>query len=400
MSTQSTGREGVSEPSQIYFDHAATTPIHPQVVEAMLPFITTHYGNPSSTYALAREARKAMDIARDSVAEILGCRSTEVIFTSGGSESDNLAIKGVAFATQDRGRHIVTTAVEHHAVLHACEFLHKYLNYEVTVVPVDASGRVDPDAVGRALRPDTVLVSVMLANNEIGTIQQVREIADLAHARGAIVHTDAVQGASSLDLDVGRLGVDLLSLSAHKFNGPKGAGVLFVRRGTPILPQQQGGGQERGMRSGTENTASIVGAATALRIAQERRDAFVAHCMDLRDYLVERVLNCVEDSMLTGHPLERLVNNASFAFRGADGEAMLMALDAEGIAASAGSACTSGTLEVSHVLRAIGLDDDLGGGSLRLSLGMDNTRADVVRFVDLLPGIVERAREARRISVG
>jgi cysteine desulfurase len=384
----------------IYLDHAATTSVAPAVLDAMLPYFTTSYGNPSSSYELAREGRKALDLARDSVAEILGARSTEIVFTSGGSEGDNLAIKGVAFATVGRGRHIVTTAVEHHAVLHTCQFLEKYFDYEVTFVPVDEYGMVDPDAIGRALRPDTVLVSVMLANNEVGTIEPVAEIAAIAHAQGVPVHTDAVQGAASLDLDVNKLGVDVLALSAHKFNGPKGVGVLYVRRGTPMLPQQQGGSQERGMRSGTENIAGIVGAATALRMAQDNRAEYVAHCQTLRDSIVDRVLTDTEDVTLTGHPTLRLANNASFAFRGADGEALLMALDAEGIAASAGSACTSGTLEVSHVLRAMGLDDDAGGGSLRLTVGMDNDSSDVDRLMTVLPGIVERARVARRMSVG
>lgn len=390
----------MSEPRPIYLDHAATTSVHPSVIDVMLPYFGESYGNPSSSYGLARDARRAIDDARDTVAELLGARSTEIIFTSGGSESDNLAIKGVAMASRDRGRHIVTTAIEHHAVVHACELLERYLDFDVTVVPVDSRGRVDPDDVARALRPDTVLVTVMLANNEVGTIQPVAEIAKLAHEQGVPVHTDAVQGGSSLDLDVGKLGVDLLSLSAHKFQGPKGVGVLYVRRGTPILPQQQGGGQERGLRAGTENTAGIVGATTALRLAQDGKAGFVEHCTGLRDYLVEGVLERVEDALVTGHPTERLANNASFAFRGADGEAMLMALDAEGIAASAGSACTSGTLEVSHVLRAMGLDDDLGGGSLRLTLGMDNSREDVDRVLEVLPGIVDRARAARRMSVG
>jgi cysteine desulfurase len=366
----------------------------------MLPFFAERYGNPSGSYALARDARKALDDAQDSVAAILGCRSSEVIFTSGGSEGDNLAIKGVAFACRDRGRHIVTTAVEHHAVVHALEYLREYFDFDVTVVPVDRYGRVDPDDVGRALRPDTILVSVMLANNEIGTIEPVAEVAALAHAKGIPVHTDAVQGGASLDLDVNHLGVDLLALSAHKFNGPKGVGVLYIRRGTPLLPQQQGGGQERGMRAGTENTSGIVGTATALRLAQEQRDTYIAHCLPLRDALIEGALATVEDSELTGHPSDRLANNASFAFRGADGEAMLMALDAEGICASAGSACTSGTLEVSHVLRAIGLDDERGAGSLRVTVGTDNTPADVERVLGILPRIVERARAARRLQVG
>jgi cysteine desulfurase len=293
----------------------------------------------------------------------------------------------------------VTSAVEHHAILHTCEYLERYAGCAVTFVPVDQYGHVDPDDIARAIRSDTVLVSVMLANNEIGTIEPLAEIAAVAHERGVPVHTDAVQAPSSLDLDVGRLGVDLLSLSAHKFNGPKGVGLLYVRRGTPILPQQQGGGQERGLRSGTENTPYIAGMAAALTLAQEGRDAYRQHCMGLRDRLIEGALT-IEGAVLTGHPRERLANNASFAFRGADGEALLMGLDIEGIAASAGSACTSGTLEVSHVLRAIGLDDDLGGGSLRLTVGLDNSVEDVDRVLSILPGVVERARAARRMSVG
>jgi cysteine desulfurase len=366
----------------------------------MLPFLERSYGNPSSAYGLAQEARRAVDDARDLVAEVLGCRNTEIVFTSGGTESDNLAIKGVAQARQERGRHIVITAIEHHAVLYTCQFLEKYLGFEITVVPVDAYGQVDPDQVADALRPDTLLVSVMLANNEIGTIEPVAEIARLAHQKGVLVHTDAVQGGASLDLNVDGLGADLLSLSAHKFNGPKGVGMLYVRRGTPILPQQQGGGQERGMRSGTENTAGIVGAAWAFGLAAHRRDQFIAHCVPLRDALIEGVLERVEGSILTGHPTQRLANNASFAFPHADGEAVLMSLDVEGIAASIGSACTSGTMEISHVLGALGLDEEVAGGSLRLTLGLDNTRSDVDRVLTVLPGIVERARAARKMSVG
>jgi len=389
----------VTEATTLYLDHAATTAVDARVVETMVPFFTMNYGNPSGSYALARDARRAIDRARDACAEALGCRAAEVVFTSCGSESNNLALKGVAFATRERGRHIVTTAIEHHAILHTVEYLERYAGYEVTIVPVDEYGRLDPDAIGRAIRADTVLVSVMLANNEIGTIQPIREIADVAHARGVPIHTDAVQGAASIDLNLDGLGVDLLSLSAHKFNGPKGVGLLYVKRGTPVLPQQQGGGQERGMRSGTENTPYIVGLATALGLAQGGQSGYRQHCLALRDRLIAGALQ-IEDAILTGHPTDRLANNASFAFRGADGEALLMGLDVEGIAASAGSACTSGTLEISHVLRAIGLDDELGGGSLRLTVGLENTLDDVDRLLAVLPGVVDRARAARRMSVG
>lgn len=384
----------------IYLDHAATTAVDPRVLDAMLPYLRERYGNPSSAYALAREARKGVDAARDRVAEVLGCRNTEIIFTSGGSESDNLAIKGVVLARPEVGRHIVTTSVEHHAVLHTCEYLERHLGYEITSLPVDSYGRVDPEQLEQALRPETVLVSVMLANNEVGTIQPIAELARRAHAHGVPVHTDAVQGGASLKLDVEDLGVDLLSLSAHKFNGPKGVGVLYVRRGTTLLPQQQGGGQERGLRAGTENTAGIVGTAVALQLAQENRVSFVAHSTELRDTLIEGVLGGVEGAVLTGHPVERLPNNASFAFAHADGEALLMALDSEGIAASIGSACTSGTLEISHVLRAMGLEDEMAMGSLRLTLGLENTAEEIERVLDVLPDVVERARAARRMTVG
>lgn len=390
----------MSSSESIYFDHAATTALDPIVLEAMMPFLRGEFGNPSSAYAVGRTARQAVDASRDRVARVLGCHSSEVIFTSGGSESDNLAIKGVALALRDRGCHIVTSSVEHHAVLHTCEFLERYFGFDVTMVGVDQFGRVDADEVERSLRPDTILVSIMLANNEVGTLQPIREIAEIVHARGVPVHTDAVQGGASLDLTVSELGVDLLSLSAHKFSGPKGVGILYVRRGTPMLAQQQGGGQEQGMRAGTENTAGIVGAATALELARAGRAAYAAHCSALRDRLIEGVLTRVPGAILTGHPTERLPNNASFAFGEADGEGLLMALDSEGIAASIGSACASGTLEVSHVLSAMGLVDDVAGGSLRLTLGAENTEAEVDWFLALLPDVVERARAARAMTLG
>jgi cysteine desulfurase len=386
--------------SMIYLDHAATTRLDPEVLAAMLPYLADEYGNASSAYDLGREARKAIDSARDQVARVLGCQSAEVIFTSGGSESDNLAIKGVALAARGQGRHIVTSAVEHHAVLNTCEFLERHFGFELSVVPVDRFGMVDPDAVEAAIRPDTVLVSIMLANNEVGTLQPISEISRRAHAHGVPVHTDAVQGAASIDLNVDGLGIDLLSLSAHKFNGPKGVGVLYVRRGTEILPQQQGGGQERGLRAGTENTAGIVGTALALERAAAGRDAYRDHCGMLRDHLIEGVLERIDDVRLTGHASQRLANSASFAFYDADGEALLMALDAEGVAASIGSACTSGTLEVSHVLQAMDLDDEWASGSLRLTLGADNTQSEVEQVVSLLPDVVARARAAKRMSVG
>ena len=392
--------DAMIEPRTIYFDHAATTSLDPRVLQSMLPYLQEDFGNASTGYAAGRMARKAIDASRDQVARLVGCRSSEILFTSGGSESDNLAIKGVAMALRGRGNHIVTSAVEHHAVLRTCEFLERHLGFDVTFVGVDGYGRVDVRDVERALRPDTILVSVMQANNEVGTLQPIEAIAKVAHARGIVVHTDAVQGGASLDIEVETLGVDLLSLSAHKFGGPKGVGMLYVRGGTPLLAQQQGGAQELGLRAGTENTAGIVGAAAALELARANRVDYVARCSVLRDRLIGRVLARVAGAVLTGHPTERLANSASFAFAEADGEALLMALDSEGVAASIGSACSSGTLEVSHVLQAMGLVDDEGGGSLRITLGPENTIAEVDAFLSLLPDVVERARTARAMTVG
>ncbi len=379
-------------PEPIYLDHAATTPVRPEVVEAMLPYFTERYGNPSSIYGLGREARQALDRARDTVADILGCRPAEVLFTSCGSESDNLAIKGVAYACRDRGNHIITTQVEHHAVLHTCEWLERYAGFEVTYLPVDRYGVVDLAALEAALTDRTVLVSVMLANNEVGTIQPIRAIADLVRPRGIFLHTDAVQGGGALPLDVEALGVDLLSLSGHKFYAPKGVGILYVRQGTPLLPQMQGGGQERNRRAGTENVPYIVGVATALRLAVEELPSTTARLTYLRDRLIQGVLAKVPGAHLTGHPTERLPNNASFVFEGVEGEALLLSLDQQGICASTGSACTSGSLEASHVLKAMGLPTVLAQGSLRLSLGHSNDEDQIDRVLEALPGAVERLR--------
>jgi cysteine desulfurase len=381
----------VSPDAISYFDHAATTPVDLRVVAAMVPYFSETYGNPSSMYRLAREARHAVDGARDAVAEILGARSAEVVFTASGSESDNAAIKGVAFAHRGRG-HLVTSPVEHHAVLNSVAFLEK-LGYETTLVSVDRHGRVDPDAVGRAIRDDTILVSIMYANNEVGTIQPIEEIARVTRARRVPFHVDAVQAGGALDLTVDRLGVDLLSLSGHKFHGPKGVGVLYVRRGTVCWPTIHGGGQERGRRAGTENVAGIVGLAIALELAQSDREARNAHVAALRDRLIEETLRAVPGAFLTGHPSQRLPNLASFCFEGVNGESLMLALDHHGVMASTGSACTSGSLEPSHVLLALGLDAKLAAGSLRLSLGRGNTDAEVDRLLALLPDLIRRLRE-------
>ena len=381
----------------IYLDNAATTPVDPRVVDVMRPYWLEDWGNPSSVYGPGRRARRALDDARDRIAQVVNCRANEIVFTGCGSESDNLAIKGaaIAFAEQRGWRHIVTTRVEHHAVLHACEWLERHLGYEVTYLEVDEHGRVSADAVAAAVRPDTSLVSVMYANNEIGTIQPVAEIARAVKARNGstVVHCDAVQAGGLLPMDVQALGVDLLALSGHKFYAPKGVGLLYVRRGTPLVHLLSGGGQERGLRAGTENVAYIVGLAAALEFAYAELDKRVAHVCRLRDRLIDGVQARVSDARLTGHPTLRMPNSASFAIEGADGESLLLNLDQAGICASSGAACTSGTLEISHVLRALRLPESLARGSLRLTTGIRSTEADVDRVLEVLPAIVERVRE-------
>ena len=378
----------------IYLDHAATTAVDPRVMEAMLPYWTERYGNASSIYSLGREAAKAMEEARKTVAGILNCEPKEIIFTSCGSESDNLAIRGVAFAQQHRGKgnHIITSSIEHHAIGHTCEQLEKYFGFEVTYLPVDKYAMVDPEDVRRAIRDDTVLISVMAANNEVGTIQPIAEIGRIAHEHGIPFHTDAVQAGGTLPLDVEELHVDLLSLSAHKFYGPKGVGVLYVRKGIPLLPIQTGGGHERQRRAGTENVAGIVGLATALKLAYDHADENNARITALRERLIQGILECIPEVQLTGHPTQRLPNNASFAFKYIEGESILLNLDMLGICASSGSACTSASLEPSHVLLAMGIPAEEAHGSLRLTLGNENTVEDVDYVLEVLPGIVEKLR--------
>ena len=374
----------------IYFDHAATTALDARVLAVMLPYFTTEYGNASSIYTLGRHAMQAIDSAREQVAAILGCRPTEVTFTGCGSESDNLAIKGMAYATQKKGNHLITSAIEHHAVLHTCQYLERF-GFKTTYLPVDSDGRVDPDEVGRAITDQTVLVSVMYANNEVGTIEPVAEIGRICRARKVPFHIDAVQAGGALPLDVAALNADLLSLSAHKFYGPKGVGILYVRQGMRLLPQLQGGSQERGRRAGTENVAGIVGAATALRLAQEELPQVTPRITALRDRVIAGMLT-IPCTRLTGHPTERLPNNASFCFEGVEGESILLNLDLLGIAASTGSACTSGSVDPSHVLVAMGLPLEWLRGSLRLTLGKENTDADVDVLLAALPGIIEKLR--------
>jgi cysteine desulfurase len=390
--------------SEIYLDHAATTPVDPRVLEVMLPFFSERYGNPSSIYALGSDARAGVDWARETVATCLNCQPREVMFTSGATESNNLAIKGIAWsnylnATAPSRRHIVVSAIEHHAVLHAAEALIPF-GFELTVVPPDADGRVSPDAVADALRPDTGLVSVMLANNEIGTLQPLPEIVERVRgcAPGVVVHTDAVQAAGALPLDVEALGVDLLSLSAHKFYGPKGVGLLYVRRRTPVLWQQHGGGQENTRRGGTENTPGIVGLAAALHLATAEMAERNAHARTLRDLLIDGLLERIPDARLNGHPTERLPNNVNISFGGVEGETLLLNLDMAGIAASSGSACSTGSTEPSHVLTAIGLTPDVARGSLRLTVGKDTTQSDVEHALGVTVETVARVREFASVS--
>src|SRR5579872_3290400 len=377
-------------PRTIYLDHAATTALDARVLDAMIPYFTTEYGNASSIYMLGRHAMQAIDGAREQVAEIIGCRPTEVTFNGCGSESDNLAIKGLAFASQKKGNHLITSSIEHHAVLHTCQYLERF-GYKTTYLPVDSYGRVDPDEVGRAITDATVLVSVMYANNEVGTIEPVAEIGRICRARGVPFHIDAVQAGGALPIDVAALNADLLSLSAHKFYGPKGVGILYVRQGMRLLPQLQGGSQERGKRAGTENVAGIVGAATALRLAYDELPQVTPRITALRDRLIDGLLT-IPGSFLTGHPTNRLPNNASFCFEGVEGESILLNLDLLGIAASTGSACTSGSVDPSHVLLAMGIPPELAHGSLRLTLGKSNTDADVDAILAAVPAIVEKLR--------
>ncbi len=374
----------------IYLDNAATTALDPRVLDTMLPYFTMEYGNASSIYTLGRHAMQAIDRSREQVAEVLHCRPTEIAFVGCGSESDNLAIKGMAFASQKKGNHLITSAIEHHAVLHTCQYLERF-GFKTTYLSVDQYGCIDPEQVARAITDQTVLVSVMYANNEIGSIEPIAEIGRICRAKKIPFHVDAVQAAGALPLDVTELNVDLLSLSAHKFYGPKGMGILYVRQGMRILPQLQGGSQERGRRAGTENVAGIVGTAAALRMAYDDLPSITPRIQALRDQLIEGVLR-IPRSQLTGHPSNRLPNNASFAFEGVEGESILLNLDMLGFAASTGSACTSGSVDPSHVLIALGLPPEWSHGSLRLTLGKNNTQEDVNALLAVLPGIIEKLR--------
>jgi cysteine desulfurase len=380
---------------RVYLDHAATTPVDSRVAETVLRHLQTGWGNPSSIYLEGREARKVLDGARRTVAEILGARPNEIIFTSGGSESDNTAIRGVAYASVNSGRHVITTSIEHHAVLHAVEQLERE-GFEATYLPLDSEGFVNPADLRNAIRPDTTLVSIMQANNEVGTIEPIAELAAIVKEQNRRIafHTDAVQGAGVLDINVDRLGVDLLSITAHKFYGPKGVGALYVRSRTPFVGQMLGGGQERNRRAGTENVAGAVGLAMALQLACEEREQRNAHMAALRDRLWQELPRRLSGVRLTGpsDPALRLPGSFSCCLENVEGEAVLIQLDLNGISASSGSACTTGSLEPSHVLTAMGLPADVARGSLRITIGKDNTRDDIDRLLEVLPSIVTKLR--------
>ncbi|RKY56362.1 MAG: cysteine desulfurase NifS [Candidatus Neomarinimicrobiota bacterium] len=375
----------------IYLDHAATCPTDPKVVEAMLPYFSDHYGNPSSIYSLSRTTRNAIENARTILASAIGADPKEIVFTSGGSESDNFAIKGIAHALKDKGNHIITSQIEHHAVLYTCKFLEKN-GYDVTYVPVDEHGTIKLDELEKAIRPDTILITVMHANNEIGTIQPIRQIGEIAKKHGIKFHTDAVQTFGHIPVNANDLNVDLLSISAHKFYGPKGVGALYIRKGTKITPQSHGGDQERRRRASTENVPGIVGLGKAVEIATESMADEADRQTKLRNDFIKAILEKIPDSRLNGHPVDRLPNNINISFEGIEGESILLNLDMYGIAASTGSACSSSSLEPSHVLLSIGLTHELAHGSVRFSLGKHTTREELDRVVDILPGIIQKLR--------
>ena len=377
--------------NRIYLDHAATTPLAGEVLEAMMPYFSECWGNASAVYATGREARRAVEDARKAAAEAIGAQPQEICFTSGGSESDNMAIRGTARALKDKGKHIITTKIEHHALLNPCKQLQQE-GYEVTFVSPDREGKIDPEDIRKAVRQDTILVSVMTANNEIGTIEPVSEIGRICRENGIVFHTDAVQAAGSLPVNVQETGCDLLSLSAHKFYGPKGVGALYIREGTRLSPLIGGGEQERGLRAGTENVPGIAGLGKAIAMAGENLEQNAKHMCRMRDRLTEGILSAVPGAAINGAMRDRLPNNCSLCFEGIDGEALLLRLDLAGIAASAGSACTAGSREVSHVLKAIGLTEKEAKSSLRLTTGIHTTEEEIDETVKIIGEIVKDLR--------
>ena len=375
----------------IYLDNAATTQVYPEVLQEMLPYFTESYGNPSAIYTFAADSKKAVDQARRNIAELIGARPEEIYFTAGGSESDNWALKATAEAYVSKGKHIITSTIEHHAILHTCEYLEKK-GFEITYVGVDENGKVKLEELEAAIRPDTILISVMSANNEIGTIQPIETIGKIAHEHGVLFHTDAVQAFGHIPINVDQMNIDMLSASGHKLNGPKGIGVMYIRKGVKILSFVHGGAQERKRRAGTLNVPGIVGIGKAAELAKNTMAERSAAEIGLRDHLIERVLTEIPYSRLNGDRTDRLPNNANFCFRFIEGESMLILLDQLGICASSGSACTSGSLDPSHVLLAIGLPHEIAHGSLRLTLSEKNTLEEIDFVVDELKKIIERLR--------
>ena len=375
----------------IYMDNAATTAVKPEVFEKMKPYFMENYSNPSSVYSFAGEAKKAVDDARDIIAGALNAKAAEIYFTGGGSEADNWAIKATAEAYKNKGKHIITSAIEHHAVLHTCGWLERH-GYEVTYLPVDENGTVSPEKVEEAIRPDTILISIMFANNEIGTIEPIKEIGEIAEKHGVLFHTDAVQAFGHVPIDVQEMHIDMLSASGHKFHGPKGIGFMYMRNGLKLGSFIHGGAQERSRRAGTHNVPGIVGMAEAARIAMEQLEANAAKETEVRDYLIARVEKEIPYIKVNGHRENRLPNNINICFRFIEGESLLIMLDQKGICASSGSACTSGSLDPSHVLLAIGLPHEIAHGSLRLTISEDTTKEDADFVVDNLKSIVERLR--------
>ncbi len=378
--------------TNIYFDHAATTFVKEEVLKEMLPYFTRDFGNASTVYSLGQKCKTALDGAREKTANVLGCESGEIYFTASGSEADNWAIKGAARANRKKGNHIITSAIEHHAVLHTCKALEKD-GFEVTYLPVDEFGMVSPQDVKNAIKDSTILITIMFANNEIGTIEPIAEIAKIAKEKGILIHTDAVQAAGAVPIDVKELGVDMLSLSAHKFNGPKGVGALYIRKGVRIENLIEGGAQEKGKRAGTENLAGIVGLASALEIANDSMEEKSKKLSEMRDYIIDNIEKKIPYCRLNGHRTDRLPNNVNFSFEFIEGESLLLWLDINGIAASSGSACTSGSLDPSHVLLGIGLKHEIAHGSLRITLGEENTYEEIDYMLGKLCEIVEKLRQ-------
>ncbi|MDE4541646.1 cysteine desulfurase NifS [Thermoanaerobacterium sp. R66] len=377
--------------NRIYLDNAATTPLKKEVLDAMMPYLSNSFGNPSSLYSYGQEAKKAIEEARDKVAAAIGANADEIFFTSGGTESDNWALKGTAYALKDKGNHIITSSVEHHAILHTCQYLESQ-GFEITYLPVDEYGLVDPNELKRAIKDNTILASIMYANNEIGTIEPIQELANVSHEKGVLFHTDAVQAVGNVPIDVKKLDVDMLSMSAHKIYGPKGVGALYIRKGLRIDTLLQGGAQERNRRAGTENVAGIVGFGTAIELITKNIDEHVKKLTRLRDKLIDGILK-IPYTRLNGHPIKRLPGNVNVSFEFVDGESLILSLDMEGICVSSGSACTAGSIDPSHVLLAIGLPEEIAHGSLRLTIGEENTEEEIDTVINKLPKIVDRLRQ-------